>query len=993
MFSATTLLLLASGYVLLFYAVAFITQRGWVPKRFARHPYIYVLSLGVYTSSWTIFACIDYAYRYGYNFLTFFLGVSGLFLLAALLLMPILRLTRTHQLASIADLFAFRYHSRAVGSLTTVLLLLAVLPLMSLQIKSMSQAVSILTDEENTLITSLVFCGFVLVCAILLGSRQSFRRQKNEGLVVAIALESFIKITAFAAIALFGYFGVLHGPSGFSEWLQAHPELIDNMYQPLQNGTWHSLIVAFLVAAIVMPHMFHMVFTENLNPNTLNTAVWGLPLMMLIIALCVPFILWAALEVGASTSPDFFVLGLGLATHPGIALLGFIAGLASTVGMLVVSLLALSSMCLNHLVLPFINNPRNDLYHLLTFLKRVLIAVILVATWFAYTLMSQNSLMDLGSLSYVAALQFVPALGGLILWPGANRYGVMAGILVGFVIWAVTLLGPSLGLYSYENVFWQLLHFDDSDPLQQRYSIATISLAANVLTLIVISLITASSPEEQQAAEACVLNSSRRSFRLLLKANTVDDFQQALAAPLGEKFAQREVNLALTDLNLKATETRPYALRRLRDQLESNLSGMLGPSVAGRLVSTYLPYRKSQHLHAEDTQLIENRIEQYRNQLSGLAAELDSMRRFHRQTLLELPIGVISLSDDGEVVGWNRAIEMLSHINSRDIIGARLDSLPSPWKEVLHQFYQQPSHHLPKCELNDGHQVRWLSLHKSRIQSTSHKSASNGWVIVVEDVTERNLLESRLAHNERLASIGRLAAGVAHEIGNPVTAISCLAQNLEYVANDLSPDDIQQARQQIIEQTERITRIVESLVTFSHSGQLKSGNLYLPVTLHTTINEAIHLLQMDARYQHYRFINQTNPLHQALGDPQRLLQVFINLLSNAADASQPDQPITLSSRLQNGNIQVDVEDYGQGIDPELLDHLFEPFVTSKAPGRGTGLGLALIYSIMEEHNGSISAVSPAKSGASTCFTLTLPIYDTTDGTTDGTTDDDTTAAH
>lgn len=327
------------------------------------------------------------------------------------------------------------------------------------------------------------------------------------------------------------------------------------------------------------------------------------------------------------------------------------------------------------------------------------------------------------------------------------------------------------------------------------------------------------------------------------------------------------------------------------------------------------------------------------------------------------------------MVGWNRAIELLTHTTSRDIIGARLDSLAPPWKDVLYHFYQQSEKHLPKCELNDGQQVRWLSLHKTKIQRTTTKTTSNGWVIVVEDVTERNLLESRLAHNERLASIGRLAAGVAHEIGNPVTAISCLAQNLDYISDDSPREDIQQTSQQIIEQTERITRIVESLVTFSHSGQTTGSTPLLPVTLHTTINEAIHLLQLDASYQPYRFINQTNPLHLALGDPQRLLQVFINLLSNAADASQPNQPITLSSRIQHGKLQVDVEDQGQGIDPNLLDHLFEPFVTSKAPGRGTGLGLALIYSIIEEHKGTISVVSPAKNGQGTCFTLTLPAYD------------------
>jgi PAS domain S-box-containing protein len=988
-FTTHTLLLTAGIYLLLLFAVAFACDRGFLPKRLARHPLTYVLSLCVYTSAWTIYACIGYAYHYGFNFLAFFLGVSGVFLLAPVLLIPLLRLTRSFQLASLADLFAFRYRSRRVGTLTTLLLLIAMLPLMALQLQAVTTSIEVLTHQTEEHHTAFWFCLLILVFTILFGTRDLSHRHKHEGLVVAIAFESLLKIIAFAAVAIIGFFEVFHGPHGFSQWLADHPEMISRMYAPLENGAWHSLIVAFFVAAVVMPHLFHMTFTENLNPNTLASASWALPLLMLIMALCVPFILWEALAGGAPTQPDYHVLGIGMITQPWVTLLGFLAGLASASGMLIVTLLALASMCLNHLVLPLAHpKPLDDLYVRLLWIKRSLIAAILLATYGFHTLTPPSSLMELGSLSFIAALQFVPGLIGLLLWPGANRIGLIAGLLAGFTFWTVTLLEPSLGLQTHAGPMWHFLHLGNSDELQQRYNIGTISLIINAMVLIVVSLITHTSTEERQAAEACALNSTSRSHRWALEATTVDDFEHALAIPLGPVTSKREVRLALSDLALDHTEIRPYALRRLRDQLESNLSGLVGPSVANKLVASYLPYRKDQPDKPEDTQLIEARIEMYRDRLSGLAAELDSLRRFHRQTLLELPMGVISLSDDGEIIGWNRRMEALTGISATEIVGASLEALPAPWAKPLCAFSQQQEDHNPRCPL-DTPTPRWVSLHKSLIQGTSANEPSNGLVIVVEDITDHNLMEARLAHNERLASIGRLAAGVAHEIGNPVTAIACLAQNLEYATStpvssktDTDLKEVTQTMQQIMEQTRRISRIVESLVTFSHSGQQHATLLKLPVSIHDTCDEAISLLRLNPDYRDHTFVNQTDASHLVSGDAQRLLQVFVNLLTNAADASEPGDSITISSRREDSNVLIEVEDQGQGIDPSLGEHLFEPFVTSKAPGHGTGLGLALIYSIIEEHEGSISVISPVKEGRGSRFTLCLPPYMETAATTE-----------
>lgn len=965
------LLAIAGAWLLFLFLIAWITDRGWLPARLVRHPMVYVFSLGVYCSAWAVYGSVGYAYQYGYNYLAYFLGISGVFLLAPILLAPILRLTSTYQLGSLADLFAFRYRSRAAGALTTLIMLASMLPLLALQIKAVAESVAIMSGDAQPLDVGLWFCAMLALFAILFGARHATAREKHEGLVVAMATESLIKVVAFVGVALIGLFGVFDGPDGLNAWLDQNPEMLARLYFPLQDGTWHSLILAFFVSAVVMPHMFHMAFAENLNPRALITASWAVPLMLLVMAICVPIIVWAALAKDVATPPDYFALGLSSRFGDQGALLAYLAGLAGATGMLIVATLALSGMTLHHLVLPLRRpQPGEDLYRWLLWARRVLIVGVIGLAYLFYSWVGhRHSLTSLGVMSFVATLQFVPGLIGTLFWPGGNRRGMLTGLLAGFLIWLLMLVLPTLDPSLHWTGLSELLGLRFASPLTQWHTIALMSVASNGILFAVVSLITTTSSAEQNAAQTCAVDSLRRPYRWELEADDVDDFIRSLAQPLGAVTSEREVELALRDLSLSRNETRPYALRRLRDQLETNLSGLLGPSVAHQLVDDHLPYKaQGEEESNEDIQFIESRLEQYRSRLSGLAAELDSLRRFHRQTLLELPMGVISLGADDEIIGWNLAMEKLTSISGRRMIGSRLANLPGPWREPLLEFARGDISHQPQQEITLRGATRWLSLHKSRVHESLHGERDAGQVIVVEDVTEIRALELRAAHNERLASIGRLAAGVAHEIGNPVTAIACLTQNLALGASD---DELDQGTSQILEQTRRITRIVESLVTFSHSGQLPQHH-HLPVDIHDTAAEAVALLALDPDRRRQRFENHCASGLMVSGDAQRLLQVFVNLFANAADASPDDQPVSIHAERNGDQIQVSIEDLGHGIPAALLDTLFEPFVTSKPPGRGTGLGLALVYSIIEDHRGSIRVESPTREGHGTRFIISLP---------------------
>lgn len=216
-------------------------------------------------------------------------------------------------------------------------------------------------------------------------------------------------------------------------------------------------------------------------------------------------------------------------------------------------------------------------------------------------------------------------------------------------------------------------------------------------------------------------------------------------------------------------------------------------------------------------------------------------------------------------------------------------------------------------------------------------------------------LEDELVHAARLASIGQLAAGVAHEIGNPITGISSLAQNLRYDTDD--PEVLETATQ-IQQLTDRVSRIVGSLVGFAHGGRHVGGTRFAPVAIATVTDEALHLIQLARSGEDVAYHNLCPPELEAIGDAQRLQQVMINLLSNARDASRPGGHIVIDAAPDGEMLRVTVTDEGHGLDPHVREHLFEPFTTTKPPGEGTGLGLPLVYSIIAEHHGRIELESP-----------------------------------
>ncbi|MEX2367368.1 MAG: PAS domain-containing protein, partial [Pseudohongiellaceae bacterium] len=791
--SLLSVVLTVTLYMGCMFGLAWITRANRLPAWLVNNPLIYVLSLGISINTWSFYTSIAVASDRGYGYLAYYIGYSVAFLFAAIFLQPILHVTKTYQLSSMADLFSFRFRSPLAGSLTTLVLLTCIFPLVSLQILAVAQSAKLLLPEVNTYLLAFAFCSLAFLFTIIFGASDHSGRDKHQGVVMALAFETVIKLLALSILGLYAIYGVFGGFAELDGWLEQVPDSVSRLDLPFFESSTNLVVLLFFTAAIAMPHMYHMTFKENSNPGNLKIASWGLPLILLMAAIPALPVLWASEYLGSSIPVEYSAIALGILQES--SLLTFTGGIAAATGITVVIALALSNMCLNHLILP-LHKPdsRANLYDWLLFRRRLLIGAIILGCYLSYLLIADGyRVVDMGYVSFIACVQFLPGIITLLYWPTGNRNGFIAGLATGASVWFFLGLLPlftsvaitDLSYATGTEINWTL--------------VASLSLIANMLMLILFSLLTPTSDQERRAGEMCSMERFRRPRRQELAAKTPLEFVERLSRPLGEATAKREVMRALKDLGLNRNESRPYPIQQLRDQLEANLSGLLGPTIANQIIDRFLPFELVSDSSSLDVSFIESRLEAYPGNLSGVAVDLDNLRRHHRQILQDLPLGVCSIGINNEVTMWNTAMEKLTSIADGLIIGNQPDTLPEPWKNLLQDFIEdESSAHLHKRSLLVDNRQRWLSLHKATIEKTTESGIyEEGLVIVIEDLTETELLEAELTHAERLASIGRLAAGVAHEIGNPTTAIACLAQNIR---DETSNPDLMQMAEQIIKQ-------------------------------------------------------------------------------------------------------------------------------------------------------------------------------------------------
>ena len=361
-------------------------------------------------------------------------------------------------------------------------------------------------------------------------------------------------------------------------------------------------------------------------------------------------------------------------------------------------------------------------------------------------------------------------------------------------------------------------------------------------------------------------------------------------------------------------------------------------------------------------------------QLQTKAAELDRLREFNEGIVESLESGLFVLDLDERVVSWNQALAAMYGVPRDRAVGLRLGELfDAPLVDAVRAARAESPigavlNRVPLARRQAVGDLRLLvNVTVVPLRPLGGVAVPQGTLVLMENVTGRARLEEQLQISEKMASIGLLAAGVAHEVNTPLTGISSFTQMLLEGADPGDPRTVM--LEKIEKQTFRASRIVNSLLSLARRGGSPADKG--PVDLNRVIGDVLSLLEhqlAQGRITVRRDLTEAPVV--VVGAEYQLQQVLLNMVLNARDAMPSGGWLSLGTRCADGRAVVDVSDTGAGIRPEHLARIYDPFFTTKSGTHGTGLGLSIAYGIVQDHAGTLACESAE--GQGTRFTISLP---------------------
>ncbi|WP_342720869.1 sensor histidine kinase [Acidovorax sp. FHTAMBA] len=903
------------GYLLILFAVAYWADwRGRQGRSVIANPWVYALSLAVYCTAWTYFGSVGRAATGGVWFLPIYLGPTLAMVLGWLVVRKMIRIAKAYRITSIADFIASRYgKSPLLAGLVTLIAVVGIVPYIALQLKAVSAGYALLTaqagdvahapvhwSQDSAFYVALVLAGFTMV----FGARHLDTTERHEGMVAAIAFESVVKLVAFLSVGLFVVYSLFDGLPDLFARAQAVPAL-QQLLRLEQGGQfawaqWFALTLLSMLSVVFLPRQFQVMVVENVRESHLRRAVWVFPLYLLLINLLVlPIALGGLLYFGggAAMNAENFVLSLPLAAgQNALALFVFIGGLSAATGMVIVETIAVSTMVSNELVLPLLLRWRHlrsgagqDLSRLLLGIRRAAILGVLVLGYVYFHLAGEAyALVSIGLISFAAVAQFAPVMLGGMYWKGGTRRGALAGLLLGFAMWAYTLMLPSIAKSGWLDagflahgpwgIGWlrpeQLLGLSGFDGL--THSLFW-SLLANIVAYVGVSLWRA--PSGREASQALLF---------------VDVFERtAISSPVFWRGRARTADLL---------------------QLCERFLG------AAKAEALFAQYARQMGLRQADAIRPDARFVQFvETQLAGAVGSASAR------------VLVASVADE----------ETLS---------------PDDVLRIL----------------DETSQIRAYS------RALEDKSRS----------LEQATAELREANNQ-LQSLDRLKddfmSSVTHELRTPLTSIRALAELMRDNA-DMPAAQRQQFIGIIVAETERLTRLVNQVLDMA---KIEAGHAdwhVAAVDLRALVEQAVATTAEVFRERAAKVsVRMPASLPVLQADPDRLMQVLLNLLSNAAKfVPQTGGQVVVDVQSDNDGITVSVQDNGPGVDPAQAQLVFDRFHQASDAGQrpqGTGLGLPISRHIIEHFGGRLWLEPPPPPPATgACFRFWLPLRPHSDNT-------------
>ena len=447
-----TVFVVATIYGLALFLIAYWAKSGGFADIFSKskiRPIAYSMALAVYCTSWTLFGAVGTAVVEGWNYLPIYLGPILLFIFGFRFLEKLVEAVKSEGATSISHFIGTRYsNSRGVAALVTIIALLGIIPYIALQIRSVGTSFTRLTAFDDTFLPMALTAVVLTVFSILFGARTYQASNKNDGILLAIAVESLVKILALLAVGVFATLAFLHAPEVNRDY--GLSRMVANFSPSRINIDF--FVYGFLasIAIICLPRQFYVAAIQANEANDIVRAripFTGYLVLTTLIALPIALASFTILPTGFRA--DLLVIDLPLSLGNNyIGLLVFIGGFSAATGMVIVETIALSTMISNDLIAPILL--RNEKWSrninfgktMLIIRRSSIIFIMIIAFFYARVVPQTERLASIGFVAFAAVAQFAPALVFSVFGSNRNPDGVKAGLLAGLIVWSYTLFLP-----------------------------------------------------------------------------------------------------------------------------------------------------------------------------------------------------------------------------------------------------------------------------------------------------------------------------------------------------------------------------------------------------------------------------------------------------------------------------------------------------------------------------------------------------------------------
>ena len=594
--------------VILYLGILFFIAYFAEKKRssfWVNNPYVYSLSLAVYCSAWTYYGSIGVAANQGLEYMAIYVGPIIIIPSWIYLNSKIIRISRVNKISSIADFIGLRYgNSRSLSAIIALVCILAIIPYIALQIKSISETFHLITETENS--TSILFDSSTYVVIIIAlfssyyGTKYVDASEKRLGIISAVAAESFFKLIFFVILGLFVVYGVFNGFEDIYRQAEKLPDFAaKNSFNGLEGSfNWFLMLMLSMSAIFLLPRQFHTAIIENRKEKHIKTAIWLFPLYLLIFNFFVFPIAWGGkiLFFGQDVNPELYsILIPQKFGNIFISTLVFFGGLSACISMIIISSISLSIMLSNNIIIPygwldkFKSENDTDNTKSIVNIRKVSIFLLIISGFIFYKyLLLGKSLFSIGLVSFVLIAQLGPSFFGAIFWRRGTYAGSVSGIIVGVLLCFLGLILPSFSENFVQSEFYQseFFSFFKIPYLSPITQIFFWSMLVNSALFILISANTVSNYRERNYAELYVdiddyIQNHENAYIWKGTAN-VSDIQKILGRFLGQK--KTEQALKIFNLKYNITDESDTADSRFIKFSENLLSGRIGTASAKILI-------------------------------------------------------------------------------------------------------------------------------------------------------------------------------------------------------------------------------------------------------------------------------------------------------------------------------------------------------------------------------------------------------------------------